>query len=89
MSSEISELTVTDEKVLEIIEETLEIDRFDLDPSKLFKEDLGASDSDLILVINALEDSGEFGNIKFIDVEIFSIQCIGDLLRLVEEKAKK
>lgn len=61
-------------KVLDVVSETLEIDRDALDESSNFK-DLGCDSFDLLELVNALEDEFEM---TFPDEDLEKIATVGD-----------
>lgn len=76
----------TEDRVKEIIVEQLGVNPEQVTPTAKFIEDLGADSLDTVELVMAFEE--EFG-IEVPDEEAEKLQTVGDVIRYIEENAKK
>ena len=75
-----------EEKVKDIIVEQLGVNAEQVTPSASFIEDLGADSLDTVELVMAFEE--EFG-VEVPDEDAEKLQCVGDVIKYIEEKADK
>jgi acyl carrier protein len=75
-----------DQKVKDIVVEQLGVNADQVTPEAKFIEDLGADSLDTVELIMALEE--EFG-IEVPDEEAEKLVSVGDVIRYIEDSAKK
>ena len=75
-----------DQKVKDIVVEQLGVNADQVTPEAKFIEDLGADSLDTVELIMALEE--EFG-IEVPDEEAEKLVSVGDVIRYIEDNAKK
>lgn len=76
-------ITMTFEKITEILAEQLDADREAMTSDTKIADDLGADSLDLVDLLMSVED--EFG-IEIPDEDVETIQTIGDLVNYINEK---
>ena len=75
-----------EERVREIIVEQLGVNADQVTPEAKFIEDLGADSLDTVELVMALEE--EFGN-EIPDEQSEKLQCVGDVIKYIEDNQKK
>ena len=73
-------------RVKAIIVETLGVDESEVTPEASFTNDLGADSLDTVELVMAFEE--EFG-VEVPDEDAEKLQCVGDVIKYIEEKADK
>ena len=79
-------MSVSQDKVKQIIAEQLGVKKEEVTDSAKFVDDLGADSLDTVELVMALEE--EFG-VEIPDEEAEKLLTVGDALRYIEEKAGK
>jgi acyl carrier protein len=75
-----------EERVKDIIVEQLGVKPDQVTPEAKFIEDLGADSLDTVELVMALEE--EFGN-EIPDEQAEKLQCVGDVVKYIEDSQKK
>ena len=75
----------TEQRVKDIIVEQLGVKADQVTPEAKFIEDLGADSLDTVELVMALEE--EFGN-EIPDEQAEKLQCVGDVIKFVEDQQK-
>ena len=81
-----SDQKTIEQRVKEIIVEQLGVNEEQVTPAASFQDDLGADSLDTVELIMALEE--EFG-IEVPDEEAEKLVSVGDVIRYIEDNAKK
>lgn len=73
------------EEVIDLIAETLDIDKDELDNDTDLAHDLNVESIDLVDLVTAFEDKYHF---EIPDQELKNLQTVGDIVKYVEKRQK-
>ncbi|MBP3899560.1 acyl carrier protein [Candidatus Saccharibacteria bacterium] len=73
------------EEVIDLISETLDIDKDELDNDTDLARDLNVESIDLVDLVTAFEDKYHF---EIPDQELKNLQTVGDIVKYVEKRQK-